>query len=233
MVILKIISTFVTSAIAIYYGKKWKELSFLPRLGIVAAALTAVLTCYSNIKDYRTKILVDKINANFGDIRDIKGASIPIVQIGSSKTQIRIGDPDGIFFRTEEANLMQVYVIHGRLFVNVIVRDAKGKVLAVIDKNEWQRLESDYEYNDNETAFELIKSGDRKAIFQIDLKDGIARFSGLLVDEEGYGTLAYAKQGDTGSFFQRMSPNNKEFVMPAIKPIFKYPRERYYGIRAD
>lgn len=179
--------------------------------------------------------LIERINANFGDIEDLHGATVPQMRIGNSDSgAIFILGGTGVLNFAPYGPLIKLYVKDQKLYVNTIIRNLDGKVIAAIEDNTWTLFENDFEYNDdNKTAFELVSKGDRKVFFQVELKNGLAYISGYLLNEDGIGFIFYNRQGQSGSFIftigdkdENKSKIPKDIFIPRI---FKYPRSKYYG----
>ena len=119
-----------------------------------------------------------------------------------------------------------------------------GKPIAVIDGNEWEVYDSDFEYNNDETGFEMVTKGDRNVYFHVYLEKGVVHILGIILNDQGKGF----------SFFEPAVPDRSvkvdaehykvNFPMIALGPgadekyyhgvqgrIFKYPRRKYLGIR--
>jgi len=206
-------------------------LGWLGRLALIAGIIASTTLAINKYFDYRQARLIEKINASFGTIYDKDGsATVPEFEIGyghailKSRTGAPIIGYSGAVF--------SAHVKNKKLFVSAIIRGKDGKPIAVIDQNEWTMYNKDYEYNDNETAFELVIKGEHRACFQIELRDGRAHIQGILYDEYGGGFTLYSIPHQEGGYMHPFWPH-EVFMIPEIAPIFKYPRERYYGVRVD
>jgi hypothetical protein len=115
-----------------------------------------------------------------------------------------------------------------------------------MDGNEWTMYSDDYEYNNDDTGFEIVTKGDRKAYFQIYLKDGIAHVLGVVTDKYGVGIKFVQSVKDPEPHHDEFEsllfvgilpsadPNKLKKAYEAVAtPIFKYPRQKYIGVRAN
>lgn len=237
MKVFEILLVLICALYAIVNGLKWKKINRVKKLFVFISFLTAFVISINQFKEWQKENLIDRVSATFGDIKDLKGATIPIIKLGPYGTKaasIILNNGGVLGFKDPYDNLMKVYIKENRLNVNVVLRDLKGKVIAVIDKNEWTIFGNEYEYNNDDTGFELVTNGDRKVMFQIDLKEGIAHISGLIINEKEKG------------FYIHEDPKSNMSVMIAvevgydfqiskenIKPLFKYPRGKYIGLRSN
>jgi len=214
---------------SIVKGIKWKESNWVKRVFIIIGLLAAILVFYNQLTVWNKNKLIAKINATFGDIVDVKNAEIPILRV-AAKTDFKL--TNGVFGFIEGAWL-KLYIKEKKLFVNVIIRDLNGKAIAVIDENTWTVFDNDFEYNNNDQAFELVSKGDRKVYFQVYLKDGVAYMQGMLVNDHGRG-LYFVENKDTktgGAIMLQIFPNEYfDLENNSAIPIFKYPRGKYLGI---
>jgi hypothetical protein len=155
-------------------------------------------------------------------------------------------NPNGVFHVPETGPLFRVYVRNAKLFVDAVIRDINGKAIAVIDGNEWTMYNEEYEYNNDETGFEIVTKGDRKVFFQIYLEGGIAHVLGMILNESGIGVKFlqdssalkrnYPIRDEETLLFRLISGTandslRKELYKPLDGAIFKYPRAKYFGVR--
>ena len=123
--------------------------------------------------------------------------------------------------------------------VTVVIRNFNGTAIAVIDDNTWTVFDDDYEYNNDDSTFELVTKGDRDVFFQIFYRNGMIYMSGYLIDENGIGVAMFNNESEINSSQMHMNSmkgraDHKPSPMPspseiAIPRIFKYPREKYYS----
>lgn len=100
--------------------------------------------------------------------------------------------------------------------------------IALVNKNEWTIYDKDYEYNNDRNGFELVLKGEITAVFQVDLANSVAMIAGLFLSAEKIGVLIWSI--GTGSMLKPIVKGTT-YTLPYIKPIFKYPREKYQGVR--
>ena len=228
MRIAEIILVLVLGIYSIITGSKWKEINWIKKTFVLIAIIGAIVIGWNAYQDYKKQELIEKINSSYGELVDTTKAKIPTVQIGGGNKLYL--ENDGVFSVPPYTNLFKVFIKNNKLYLNTILRNRKGEVIAVIDENVWTIFDNNYEYNDDETAFEMVTRGERKVFFQIELKDGVANFSGYIYTEKGYGLYFYGAPG-----ISFMAPIELNKPMPKkyieLKRIFKYPRAKYYGVR--
>jgi hypothetical protein len=185
----------------------------------------------------KKEALIERINAKFGDLKDIDGAKAPKIGVGNIDDAKIIYNSisNTCIFRLETEPLVKLYVINNKLVVNIIVRSLDGKEIAVIEDNTWTIYNNDFEYNNDETAFELVTKGERCVYFQIVFRNGVAHISGCLLDKKGRGA-AFFNMDNTSNLFA-IKPDSKNVIDMNkilnlnIPRIFKYPREKHIGER--
>lgn len=200
--------------------------------GIIAAVGTSIVvfgTYLKNKQEEESKELKEKIEARQGEIKDVAKISYPIVEIGNSGAKYEC--PEGIFI-TMTGNSFKFYVKNNVLFVSTLLRDKDGKIIASVHDNIWEVIEDGYDYNNDNSAIEIITAGDRRILFQLELRDGIAHFIGMINNVKGEGMYFSEHESGKGSIMTFM---NKElgFDFPIYKKfLFKYPRKMFFGKRA-
>lgn len=220
----------VAAIIGIFLKYTWKKSNWLARSAMIVGIILAALKAYNDITHRQKEKLIEKIQAKVGEIYDLYGATYPTLQFGDSGAILE--PPSGIVDLPQKGQLMKIWVEEGKLYVYVVIWDRNGNAIAVIDRNIWTLYNEDFEYNNNETAFELVTKGDRKVYFQIRLKDGIAHFRGLLLNKEGYGMnfIDWPDRGEYRSVMVEISPDIKRDIVDIHnKRIFQYPRELFFG----
>jgi|GEM_PF-6198882 len=236
MKVFEIVLLCITAICTIILTYKWSELNSSKKILSIIAIITSVVVAFNSYKQTKKDEVVERINAKFGDIKDLHGSiTIPKMAMGLKSTAIILLGGSGIFgLDLYSGPLMQLYIKDGKLFVSTIIRNLDGKIIAVIEDNTWTIFDDDFEYNDdNKTAFELVTKGERSVFFQIELKDGVAHISGYLLNDKGLGFIFYNLQDYSGAMYLIKEPETKHH-MPSyinIPRIFKYPREKYYGDR--
>ena len=114
--------------------------------------------------------LIQRIEAKSGEIVDPENSSIPVFEIGNSGAKFIM--PGGVFSYPPLPNLFKVYVKNKTLYFSSVIRDARREPVAVIDNNVWTRFKDNFEYNNNDTSFEIVTAGERSVFFHIELTGG-------------------------------------------------------------
>ena len=117
------------------------------------------------------------------------------------------------------------------LYISVTLRDMDGNIVAEIKDNEWEINKNNYfKRNFDSNGFEVIdKSGILKLQIFIREKDLIF-IHGVLKDKSGYIIIAQRDWGGT----RHVEMSREEIIKQseAIPNMFKYPSEKYLGVRA-
>ena len=232
MKIIEIIFTCLAATLGGILTYKWKEIGLLGKVTLIVVIIAALLIAINEYRKNSEEKRVEKINSKYGEIVDEDGATIPVIMIGNtgsdSGAELILGGT-GTFNFDPYGPLLKVYVKKNKLYVNTIIRDDK-KVIAVIEDNIWTLYDNSYEYNNDNTAFELVTKGERKVFFQIELKNGTARVSGFLINDKGWGLMFHAF--DKGGLMEQIR-SHEDYLesygnLGLIKRLFKYPREKFY-----
>lgn len=224
---------FLTLILVIYAaieGLKWKKISPIKKGFVVLVITSALITAFVAYQEIQKEILLEKINASFGDITDSQNATFPNIAVGDndSAAVLRVGG-NGVCSFTNMPNLFKVYVKDSKLYINIVIYDEGGKPIAAVYENTWTRYNNDYEYNNDDNAFEIVREGDRQVYFHIELRNGKAFVSGFIYTVTGYGLYLY--EDNKNSILQPLVPNLYYNPPNIVSPLFKYPREKYMGVR--
>ncbi len=128
--------------------------------------------------------------------------------------------------------------VKGKMFLTTDVHDKTGALIVNITDNHWTVSDSKailWEKNFTNSALE-IKDKRGYIVLQVELLPDRIRIQGEWWDEYGNG-VRYAQQhydipGRGGASTTKLSKDNypKE---PRIKPMFKYPSEKYFGAKIN
>ncbi len=236
MDILTVILVILIPVLTIFAKGNWKKTNWAGKTLLIAGIILASLGAFTNYKKVQKEKLLERINSKFGTFEDLSGATIPELCIGRSDNSWPVTNPTGTFAYNNGQPMFRIYVRNNKLFIDIILRDKDGHPIAAIDGNEWTLYSNDYEYNNDETSFELVTKGDRKVYFNVELKDGKAHILGVVLNNKGYGVQFSDYNEDGVANFFGLSI----IIMPGAKDevykvnggrIFKYPREKYLGVR--
>ncbi|MEJ7736622.1 MAG: hypothetical protein WKF97_04275 [Chitinophagaceae bacterium] len=195
----EIIFFFAAAVLTAFVTYKWKELLILGKVTLIIIIVSSSISALTNYIQHRKDRLLEKVNAEFGDLNDPSDAIYPpSFRIGDSGAEFRL--IGGVLNFQPFGPLVKLYIKDDHLCVFVIIRDKSGKPIAVIDENIWTLYNSEYEFNYDNTAFELVTPGERKVYFQIQFKNGRAQISGVLLNEKGMGINMYQMPGIDGGF---------------------------------
>jgi hypothetical protein len=185
-------------------------------------------------KQKRKENLIERINTKFGEI-NTEGAKEQFMKLGYKENSIIINLVDAVF-SVGELPIIKLEISNARLMINVVIRDFDGTPIVVIEDSVWTVYDNDYEYNNDDTAFELVTKGGRNVFFQAYFIDNIIHFTGYLINEDGIGMAIYNNNNEINSSELALNSKEDESKLPntsdlGIPRIFKYPREKYYGGR--
>jgi len=229
-IILLVIVTISSTIIAF----NWKKVNWFIRSFIALSILLAISIGWNALQEYNKQLLIEKINASFGEIVDTDKARVPAIAIGYSKA-ILILEKNGSFGTSTNKNILKLYVEDDKLFLKIILRDKDGEVVACVNGNTWTIFDENYEYNNDDNAFEIVTRGEREVFFHIELLKGIAHVEGYLFDDKGNALCLYsAELNGKEEGLMNVIPKGKNIPpLKTIDRIFKYPREKYYSIREE
>lgn len=165
---IEIIFICIAAILTAITSSKWKLINTLSKITLIFIIVASVLTAINSYRQTAKDAIIERVNAKFGDIKDLHGATIPKMKIGSgdNAATIILAGRTGTFDFKPFGPLIKLYIKNNKLFVNTIIRDLDGKVIAVIEDNTWTLYENDFEYNDdNSTTFELVNKGERNVFF--------------------------------------------------------------------
>ena len=137
----------------------------------IAIALSVAINTF--IKNKKEDLL-EKITASFGEISDETEVPVAKMEIDNGGSIFTLSKAGVFGIKPEFDDLFKLYVKSNKLFINAIIRDRKGDVIAAIYQNEWTWYKKGYEYNNDNNAFEIVTQGDRKVFFNVDLQKGIS-----------------------------------------------------------
>jgi hypothetical protein len=228
----KYIEIILVLFVGIYSGteiSKWKEISPTRKFFAILAILCGFVIAWNAICDIRKQKVLEKINSSFGELIDSKKATVPIFDIGNNT--LISWKRNGVYSFPGCENVFKAFVKDDRLYLNMIIRNEKGEVIAAIYENIWTMFDKDYEYNDDEKAFEIVTKGERKLFLHVELKNTKILLAGFVFNENGIGW--YFSPDVEYIHVIRVNTDNYSLHQGKckIKNIFKYPREKYYGVR--
>lgn len=229
-----IFSTAIAAVLALTTKVKWKELNVLKKAGYIIGVVAAISTAYVSCTKYQEQQFIRKVEASFGTIKDMEGAIVPQLAIGFNYDEpLPYQWPNGDFIVKDEP-YFKFYVKNGKLHVNIVVRDSTGNPMIAVYDNEWEKYDDAYEFNYDETALEFVTKGDRDVFFHLEFKKGILHVEGLLYRRAKTGVLLF--DNGTGSAFSSgllIIDEKTKITNYPRKRLFKYPKERYLGVRED
>jgi hypothetical protein len=129
-----------------------------------------------------------------------------------------------------EENNLTLSVDSGRLEVSTLVRDADGRIIAQIVKNDWKlNTNKIFDRNYQKDALEVINERG-EVVLQIKLIRNKVSLQGLFYDSKGNGILVAERErnGEMYGFIEILGPGH---LRPSysIKPIFEYPSDQHLG----
>lgn len=242
----RIIAIILTGFLAIYSGTQifnWSKISTLHKVLSSAGVLGVVLLTGYGIKDYFVGVETEKVKATFGEIRSKKERppmkSIDINIRGSKSTLAFYGDGKNDVLNLADlfdlgvGNDLLFTVDENRLYVKTTVRDEKGVTIAQLDGTYWTLYNTSYDYNYDECGFEVV-TPNKRVVFQIDLVGKEVQLAGLIISEQLNGVF-FMPSPDGGAVMipiRKGMGEKKPFELTnVLKPMFKYPRQRFLGKR--
>ncbi|AWX44218.1 hypothetical protein HME9304_01218 [Flagellimonas maritima] len=230
---LEIIFSLIAAILTAFVSYKWKNIDILGKITLIAVIIATIFIAINSFRQTKKEALIERVNAKFGDI---KTSSSP-------RMQIKLGDKEwaagfvtvsGVFRIGNYGPWFKLGYENNTLLINFIIRDLNGKVIAVIEDNVWTIFDNNYEYNNDDTTFEMVTKGERKVFFQIKYRKGEAYLTGFLLDEKANGFAIYGMEKGKGTKVKPIGENKQNAPTPTdlnIPRIFKYPRGKYLGVK--
>lgn len=204
--------------IAIKYG------GIILRSAVIICLAIFVITEY---KESKTKDLIDAKHGQFGAQKDAMHP-FPFMILGGMGS---FGNIHVLTFMDNRIDPINIATKDQQIQLVAYIRDSKGDVYATLHERTWEITNpNNIEYNNDDSALEITTGG--RVVFQIFLKVDTVFVNGMICDESGNGIFCYNKMTET---FGKLT-GTQRFILPFdvdIKPIFKYPRFEYLGIRND
>lgn len=180
---------------------------------------------------------IDAAKAHTGTLKSSEGRDIeiiyPMIRIGSNGISMRFGPTGGslgkvLMFDGLNDDHLKVSIRDGKLLVSTVVRDESGNLIASITDNEWKTSATlAWDRNFSDEAFEVVDLKGR-VVFQIRLNRGVAQIQGIFCSLKGDGIAVV--EGPNGSAqVTGFAKLNQVYDQINIKPIFKYPSEKFPG----
>lgn len=233
MEIAEILIVLVLAIFAIINGSKWKKINNWKKGFVCLSIIGAFIIAWNAIGRYQRNKLIEEVNEKIGNIKDLEGAANPVWRIGHSGTLIHQNFKGPLFADNEGNPMCKVLIKANKLLVTALVRNKKGKIIGVLNENEWTVFDTDYEYNNDKTAFEMVTAGEREVVFQIELKNGIVGIKGVIVGKNGDGLYLCEDLKSGGSTMTLIEKGEvTRLPLESLTTLFKYPRGRYLSIRS-
>jgi len=169
---------------------------------------------------------MDRLNASSGVLLGPSSSSpSPIIEIGDSGSKLMWAGPNGSPLLTIlEDTSLTVEKVADHFAVSTRLRDATGKMVAEIERNEWRvRPSLVWDRNYNQNSLEVIDGAGEVVLQVVVLTDEI-RIQGIWHDKSGR-VFEIVKSPDPnapGGLFVFDNPIK-------ITPIFVYPSDRHLG----
>lgn len=231
--ILQIVIVAVAAILTAFTAYKWNELDWFGRIALIFIILAAILVAINDYRKHTKERLLERVEVKIGDMQSLKGSHIPLIRFGNNGAAIMF--PHGIPFSIDDEIPLRVYINNNRLNVYAIIRSPKGEPVAVINDNTWTLFSDEYEYNNDKSGFELVTKGERKVYFQIQIKHNMeVVVIGNLLHKDGFGLKIdeNVENEQGGTIMRKVMEFSPEFdYQLKAKPIFKYPRGKYLGVR--
>jgi hypothetical protein len=217
----------VLTVLAKQQGTDWSNLT---RIMIGFVIIGAILGCIVSIKDIIKENRKEKIAAQNGEIKG--NAVYPNIDIAGTGSILRVEGSGDV--PLPEGCRLRIRLIDSNLNISTVLHDTTGQPLAAIEDNVWTLYNNNYEYNNDQNAFELVTKGERRIFFQVNYRNGAASVTGLLLNNKGEGVyFSKAPSPLNGGVLYQIRKNQPIAFdkIPTAMPLFKYPRTMYLGKR--
>ncbi|TWI93939.1 hypothetical protein JN11_04904 [Mucilaginibacter frigoritolerans] len=231
MLTLEIVLTLILAIYIAFSTKKWKHATPVQKFFTVLASLLAIVIAINAIQKERKADFIDKVYATIGDLNDLDGAEIPKIRLGNSLSFFTTNTYESLTLPISNGSF-QIYLKNKRIVVNAILRDIDGKIIGAVLNNEWRMFDTEnFDYNNDDTGFEVISKFDRKVYYQADYKNGAVNLFGLFVNENGFGGYVFGDEGKNGETIFMKGVKFKNINIPYVPHLFLYPRDVHPGER--
>ena len=221
-------------------GQEKKKAMLIFILSLIMIVITVLVTFQQIESDQEQKLAKEHERlkeetekekaASFGHIDAIEDSYVPKVLFGDTYFNL----VDYAFCIPELGEKIEIQKYGENLCLKVIIRNSSGNPIAVIQDTSWTLFDKEFEYNNDCNAFELVTKGDRKVFFQVELKNGVVRLAGFILNNKGKGSyICYSDHGQGTMFVLASGDSTIKKILKSSKlvPIFQYPREEYHKIR--
>jgi hypothetical protein len=218
------IVSFISSIIAYTFSKQYSKK--VRASLIILAFLLSYFVALNVLQQENYKMT----SSTSGEISSVsKDIEYPCILFGS-------GDGNGITFSSNRTSLIpigygndvpvKVWIENGQLKVSTTVRDKDGKILAIMNANEWNTAKQPQilDRNFDENAVEVIDAYNR-VVLQVSMSEKCANIQGIFYNEDGSAFVIF------GPGIGMVRPGEK--ISAAIDPIFIYPSDRHLGERRN
>ena len=222
---------------------KWIRLNWKEKTLAIVGIIFALVVAYDGVKEYLKMDIIEKINASYGDIYDVQDATLPAIGLGMREDAPKfITNEQGTFNliigNVLFKNMVKVYIKKNKLFINMIIYDSTGTPVAGIFENTWKIYSSDFEYNYDDHAIEVVTNGTHELLFHLELRKGIVHLEGSIYLPKTDSSLNKPFRGIkifTDAYGGGVIPldGSKNDIDKSIPNIFKYPKEKYWGVRVN
>jgi hypothetical protein len=152
----------------------------------------------------------------------------PILEIGDSGSRIALMGQQGkpVFGFWNDSNLL-IEDVAGTVVVSTSIRDASGKLIAEIIRNEWKTQPSllwDRNFDKNKLE---VRDDAGYVVLQVISLPGVIQIQGVWRDSHGhsFGLVKSSDPNRPGGFMI----SNRPITEMRIEPIFKYPSDLHLG----
>ena len=193
---------------------------------IIGKVVVALLLLSYTIYEVYDKHISDERDKSYGEVLpDFKQSNsyYPDMYFGGT-----LHSNSGSIISINEDNTLSAHVENGKLLLTAKIKDAHGNTLVDINKEGWQAYSSDIDFNNDNTAFEVVRA-DKKVIFQIELKGNVLYCNGIF-----FSGNAYIRGDDNGIHQGFIQPHMERVWLPEkhnLPRIFRYPRGQNYQKR--
>lgn len=210
----------LVAVIAVVRGNRWKGAKTQDKIIFIILVSAPIVNLASHVEQYTKDKKLKRVVAKIGTITGSKDYIIPTIgMFGKGLTFT-----NSKFLNVGE-HLLSCNIVGDKINVNMALYDKDGSPIAVIEDNEWTLYSDDFEYQNNETAFELVTKGARNVFIQLDISTGILNIRGILYGPRGGGFYF----GNDGSLLSIGRKQYDSVIHNNIKKMFKYPRGSHFG----
>lgn len=205
--------------------------SWLFFLIIILLLFTAMINVYITKQEEEKEKYSKSSGLISGELKN-KSIIYPVINLGGAKF-VLTGGSNALPFKHLGKPIiddpLEVWIENNELKISAVVRDKSGKIMAILEANEWQVNPNNVlDRNFDKNAVEVINEKG-EVILQADFNGKEVNFAGIFTRQDGWKVAIGPAPYGEGGMFEFRPPN--ENIETSFNKIFRYPSEQHPGER--